>query len=321
MTLQDSDRLPQTACLRLGSRGSTLALAQSELVRAALLAAAPNCEVVLERITTRGDLVLDRPLYQLGDKALFVEEIEQALRSGQIDLAVHSAKDLPSELPSDMALAAFPARADARDVLVAGSGRKLAELPAGARVGTSSLRRACQLRHLRPDLDLADIRGNVDTRLRKLHEGQYAAIVLAAAGLARLGLLGQVTEYLEPSAMVPAVTQGVLAIEIRATDSATAALLEPLDDAATRTAVRAERAFVARIGAGCQAPVGAHARLDGERLTLTAMIGARDGRLVHGEQTGSAEEPEALGMALADSLLADGGAELLTEQCAPSNEQ
>jgi hydroxymethylbilane synthase len=183
--------------LVIGTRSSKLALAQTQMIRDGLLAAHPDLTIAVEHITTKGDLILDRPLSAIGDKGLFVTEIEDALRQGRIDLAVHSAKDLPSELPPDMALAAFPPRADPRDALIAREGRRLADLPEGAHVGTSSLRRACQLRHLRPDLRIGDLRGNVDTRLRKLHEGLYDAIVLAAAGLERLGRAGEISEYLE----------------------------------------------------------------------------------------------------------------------------
>ena len=295
----------------VGTRGSKLALAQTELVRAALHDAHPDLRVAVEQITTRGDLVLDRPLSAIGDKGLFVAEIEQALREGRIDLAVHSAKDLPSDLPPDMALAAFPRRADPRDVLVARDGCRLADLPAGARVGTSSLRRACQLRHLRPDLQIVDLRGNVDTRLRKLHEGQYDAIVLAAAGLDRLGIAGQATEWLTPEVMLPAVGQGALAIEVRAGDQRILDLLAPLDNAATRDTMAAERAFLAGIGGGCQVPIGAYARLDGSTLTLTAMIGARDGRVVRGTSHGPVEDAAALGERLAEELLNEGGRALL----------
>jgi hydroxymethylbilane synthase len=185
----------------IGTRSSKLALAQTHMIRDALLAAHPDITIEVEHITTKGDVILDRPLSAIGDKGLFVTEIEEALRAGRIDLAVHSAKDLPSELPPDMAIAAFPRRADARDALIARAGLGLADLPAGACVGTSSLRRACQLRRLRPDLRIADLRGNVDTRLRKLHEGMYDAVVLAAAGLDRLGLAHEVTELLDPHDM------------------------------------------------------------------------------------------------------------------------
>jgi hydroxymethylbilane synthase len=304
----------RSSVVTIGTRASKLALAQTELVRAALLAAHAGLVVEIKRITTKGDVILDRPLNAIGDKGLFVVEIEEALRAGQIDLAVHSAKDLPSELPPDMVLAAFPPRADPRDALIARGGRRLAELPKGAQVGTSSLRRACQLRHLRPDLRIDDLRGNVDTRLHKLHEGQYDAIVLAAAGLERLGLAGEISEYLDPSLMLPAVSQGILGIEARAGDAATAALLAPLDDAAARAAATAERAFLARIGGGCQVPIGAYARLDRETLTLGGLIGSRNGRIVRGQVAGLVDEAAALGTRLAARLLAEGGRALLSTQ-------
>jgi hydroxymethylbilane synthase len=303
----------RSSFVRIGTRGSKLALAQTELVRAALLAAHPGLAVETEQITTRGDMVLDRPLSAIGDKGLFVTEIEDALREGRIDLAVHSAKDLPSELPPDMALAAFPRRADPRDALIARGGRRLMDLAEGACVGTSSLRRACQLRHLRPDLWIEDLRGNVDTRLRKLQEGQYDAIVLAAAGLERLGLAGEIVEYLDPLVMLPAVSQGILGLEVRAGDTSIAALLAPLDDPDARAAATAERAFLARIGGGCQVPVAAYAHLDGEAITLAGMIGARDGRLVRGEVAGPAGDLAALGAHLAERLLDAGGRALLKD--------
>jgi hydroxymethylbilane synthase len=297
--------------LVVGTRASKLALVQTHMIRDGLLAAHPDLTVEVEHITTKGDMILDRPLSAIGDKGLFVTEIEDALRAGRIDLAVHSAKDLPSQLPPDMALAAFPPRADPRDALVARDRLRLAELPDGAHVGTSSLRRACQLRHLRPDLRISDLRGNVDTRLRKLREGQYDAIVLAAAGLERLGWGGQISEYLDPTAMLPAVSQGILGIEARADDPDTIALLAALDDPAARVAATAERAFLARIGGGCQVPIGAYARLAGDMLTLAGLIGARDGRVVRGELSGSAGEPAVLGAQLANDLLDAGGRELL----------
>lgn len=301
--------------LTIGTRGSALALAQTELVRRALLAAQPGLEVAVRTITTRGDVVLDRPLAAIGGKGLFVVEIEAALRRGEIDLAVHSAKDLPARLPADLLLAAFPERADPRDALVTRSGARLAELPPGARVGTSSLRRACQLRRLRPDLVYLELRGNVDTRLRKLRAGQYDAIVLAAAGLARLGRLDEATEILDPADVLPAPGQGALALETRADDPATRRLVAPLDHGPTRLAVTAERAFLARIEAGCDVPVAAWARQEGEALALSGLIGARDGRTVRAERrlAGAASEraAAALGADLADDLLRAGGAELL----------
>ncbi len=298
----------------IGTRASKLALVQTNQIRDALIAAHAGLEVRLEHITTRGDIILDRPLNAIGDKGLFITEIEDAMRAGRVDIAVHSAKDLPSELPSDMVLAALLPRADPRDALISLHGESLLELPRGARVGTSSLRRACQLRNLRPDLWIEDLRGNVDTRLRKLHDGQYDAIVLAAAGLERLGLLNEISEFLDPSEiMIPAVAQGIIGVEARAADLATLALLAVLDDPQARLAATAERAFLAQIGGGCQVPLGAYAVVEGTSIRLTGMIGGRSGRLLRGIRHGSTSEPVALGTALADTLLAEGGRALMEE--------
>lgn len=297
----------------IGTRSSKLALVQTHYVRDTLQARWPGLEVGVEHITTKGDVILDRPLSAIGDKGLFVTEIEDAMRAGRVDMAVHSAKDLPSELPPDMTLAAIPAREDPRDALVSLGGATLAALPAGAHIGTSSLRRACQLRAIRPDLRITDLRGNVDTRLRKLHEGHYDAIVLAAAGLRRLGLEDQISELLDPTVMLPAVAQGALGIETRAGDAATRELLALLDHAPTRSAVEAERAFLARIGGGCQVPIAAYAWLEGATITLSGLIGARDGRVVRGTLAGPVDQPAALGSALAEHLLDRGGQALLNE--------
>ncbi len=243
----------------LGTRGSPLALAQSEYVRALLLSAHPDLQIETTIIQTKGDLILDRALSRIGDKGLFVTEIENALLQGRIDLAVHSCKDLPSVTPDGLVLAAFPARADARDVLISRHGLTLDRLPHGARVGTSSLRRACQLRAYRPDIEIVNIRGNVDTRLRKAMTEDYDAIVLAAAGLQRLALLDRVTEFLDPSLMLPAVAQGTLAIECRAGDPGLLELLGTLDDPATRLVTTAERALLRRLEGGCQVPIAAYA--------------------------------------------------------------
>ena len=297
--------------LTIGTRKSTLALVQTHWVRDELASVHPELEIAIEHITTKGDTILDRPLAAIGDKGLFVTEIEEAMRAGRVQLAVHSAKDLPSVLPADMTIAAYPRRADPRDALVSRDGRTLGDLPHGARVGTSSPRRACQLRHLRPDLTLLDIRGNVDTRLRKLDDGQFDAIVLAAAGLARLDLAARVTEYFDLATMIPAVSQGTLGIETLRDDAATAELLRSLDNAEARATATAEKAFLARIGGGCQVAVGAFAQLNGDTLTLTGMIGALDGRLVRGELRGAAANPQQLGAALADELLGQGGKKLL----------
>jgi hydroxymethylbilane synthase len=295
----------------IGTRKSKLALTQTDMIRAALLAAHPGLEVGVEHITTKGDVILDRPLSAIGDKGLFVTEIEDAMRQGRVDLAVHSAKDLPSELPPDMALAAFPAREDPRDALIARQGYSFDQLPEGAVVGTSSLRRACQIRHHRQDLQIVDLRGNVDTRLRKLDEGQYDAIVLAAAGLRRLGLEQRVTQFLDPTLMLPAVSQGILGIEVRAGDTEIADLLAPLDDANARAAALAERAFLRRVGGGCQVPVAAYAQLDGQHITIAGLIGSREGHIIRGELDGTVSEAETLGTRLAEALLSQGGHALL----------
>ncbi|HXE57526.1 MAG TPA: hydroxymethylbilane synthase [Gemmatimonadales bacterium] len=296
--------------LVVGTRGSALALAQTDLVRRALLARFPGLEIETRRITTKGDVLLDRPLGDVGDKGLFVAEIEEALRRGEIDLAVHSAKDLPSDLPADLCLAAFPERADPRDVLVSRLGG-LADLPPGARVGTGSPRRACQVRAARPDLAIVPIRGNVDTRLRKLDAGDYDALVLAAAGLVRLGWANRVTEWLPLEVALPSVGQGALAVETRAEDTRVRELVGALDDPVTARTVRAERAFLSRMGAGCQAAVAAHAVAAGAELVVTGMIGHPDGRMVTGRATGF--DPVELGTALADRLLVGGGRALLEE--------
>ncbi|GJG88287.1 porphobilinogen deaminase [Gemmatimonadetes bacterium T265] len=304
-----------TRALRVGTRGSKLALAQATQVVGALRARWPARAFDVQIITTQGDVRTDVPLSAIGGRGVFAAELEQALRRGDIDVAVHSGKDLPSTLAPEFALGAFPEREDPRDV-VATRGPRLADLPAGAVLGTSSPRRAAEIRALRPDLDVRDVRGNVDTRLRKLDEGQYDAILLAAAGLHRLGLRHRITEYLSTDTMLPMVSQGAIAIEVRADDADALAAVAPLDHLPTRTAVTAERAFLARLGAGCTAPTGAHAvlRADGT-LRLDAMIGALDPTLGHTPVRGRAEAPAAdavaLGRTLAERLLADGGDVLL----------
>jgi hydroxymethylbilane synthase len=305
----------QTLTVTIGTRASKLAMVQTGLVEEALRAANPAVEIRVLPISTKGDVVLERPLREIGGSGLFVEAIEDALRTGQIDLAVHSAKDLPSTLPSDMALAVFPLRADARDVLISLSGENFADLPPEARVGTSSVRRICQLRHLRPDLRIRDLRGNVDSRLRKLRDAEYDAIVLAKAGMDRLGLSEQITQVLSPELFLPAVAQGALAVEVRANDALAAELLAPLDHVRTRLAILAERGFLERVGGGCHSPVAAYAEVEGAVLTLTGMVGAEDGRLV---QAASMKEigddvvgAVHLGAELAEKLLASGGADLL----------
>ena len=297
--------------LTIGTRASKLALAQTEIARTSLVQLGLDLDIRIEHITTKGDVIQDRPLSEIGGNGLFVTQIEEALRAGRINLAVHSAKDLPSKLPADMALAAFLPRADPRDVLVSREGVGLAQLPSGARVGTSSPRRACLLSALRPDLTLLDIRGNVDTRLRKLRDGQYDAIVLAAAGLERLGIIESVTEWFDPDVMIPAVAQGALAVEVRAEDRSLIDLVARVNHLDTATAVRAERAFLASVGGNCSLPIGAYATIEGGSLHIRGVIGAGSGRTVRGELNAPASEPERAGSELAAELLASGGRELI----------
>jgi len=267
---------------------------------------------------TKGDVILDVTLSKVGGKGLFVKEIEQSLLDRRTDLAVHSMKDVPSELQDGLVIGAVPKRVDPRDVLISREGRTLDELPPGALVGTSSLRRAAQLRAYRPDLRIESVRGNIDTRLRKLQEGNFDAIVLAAAGLERVDWQGAVSQYLPVEISLPAVGQGALAIECRADDEELLALLARLDDPQTRLAVSAERAFLRRLQGGCQVPLGAYATLAGTAadgrplIRLTGFVGSPDGRRLYKDsQTGS--DPEALGRAVAERLLADGAGEVLAE--------
>lgn len=299
--------------LIVGTRGSALALTQTDSVIAALRALRPGLDVRVQRITTKGDVMRDVPLATLGGRGVFVDAIEEALRASEIDLAVHSAKDLPSRVPPDLAIAAFLERADPRDVLVSHAGT-LRELPAGARVGTSSLRRVSQLHAVRPDVQALDLRGNVDTRLRKLDAGEYDAIVLAGAGLLRLGLEARATQWLSAELMLPSPGQGALAIEVRADDVEVRELVRPLAHGPTEAALSAERAFLARLGVGCAAAVGAYATLDDDdRLAVRAMIGAPDGRSVRGRESGEPARAVELGERIADSLLGAGGRELVAE--------
>jgi hydroxymethylbilane synthase len=288
----------------IGSRGSQLALWQARWVAARLESFGEQTRI--ENIKTTGDRIADVPLGQVGSKGLFTKEIEDALLDGSVDLAVHSLKDMPTEMPEGLVLAAIPEREDVRDALV---GPTLANLAHGARVGTGSLRRAAQLRALRPDLDVAEIRGNVDTRLRKLDEGQYDAIMLASAGLTRLGWANRISQYFDPEEICPAVGQGALAIE---TIESKRGIAERLNDRAAAIAVRAERALLAALGGGCQVPVGAHARVDGGSVHLRAIVASPDGgRIVRSLLTGRADAPEELGRRVADELLGQGAQELL----------
>jgi hydroxymethylbilane synthase len=320
--------------LCIATRGSKLALWQAEYIRAELLRGDPQLAVELLVLKTQGDRVLDRSLSEIGGKGLFTKEIEDALLDGRAQVAVHSMKDLPAHGPAELVVAAVPVREDPRDALLLAPGfQSLADagaavsasalvqqLPVGARVGTSSLRRVCQLRRLRPDLTIVALRGNVDTRLRKLQAGELDAMVLAAAGLKRLGLGAHIAACFSPDEMMPACGQGALAIQGRADDPRTLERLAQLVDPATALATTAERAFSLRLGGSCQTPLGAHAQLRGEpaRLHLSGLVGSVDGtQVLRGEcaasipADGAAAAAAQLGTALAEQLLLQGAAELL----------
>lgn len=296
--------------IKIGSRGSKLALWQAEWVRAQLLRAGHRVEIQV--IKTTGDKLPNAPLTSGGTKGLFIKEIEEALLASHIDLAVHSMKDLPIQQPDGLTVGAVPKRADARDALISREALLLAQLPAGARVGTGSLRRSSQLAALRGDLSIVPIRGNVDTRLAKLDRGEYGAVALAAAGLTRLGLASRVTQYFSIDEICPAVGQGALAIEIREGDAATAGAIAELDHPLSHQAVRAERALLRRLGGGCAVPIAGHATpLDG-RLRLVGVVASIDGtRVLRAAATAPVEDAERLGGAVAEDLLKQGAAEIL----------
>jgi len=298
--------------LRIATRKSPLAVWQAEHVRDRLQAAHPGLRVELVRMTTQGDKILDSPLAKIGGKGLFVKELEEGLLSGHADLAVHSMKDVPVELPQGLHLAVICEREDARDAFVSGRYRHLWELPQGARVGTSSLRRQCQLKERRPDLQVISLRGNVNTRLAKLDSGEFDAVILAAAGLLRLGFKNRITSYLQPEESLPAIGQGAVGVECRRDDPAVNALLRILDHADTHIRVSAERAMNHRLHGGCQVPIAGHAVLEGDGLYLRGLVGEPDGtRVIRGEIRGPRSEAVRLGAALADELLSRGAAEIL----------
>ncbi|MDF1501357.1 hydroxymethylbilane synthase [Roseisolibacter sp. H3M3-2] len=306
---------PSPAPLRIGTRRSALALRQSEMVRDAL--AALGAASVLVTFDTVGDLRLDRALSALGEKGAFTAELESALRAGEVDLCVHSLKDLPTVLPADIGALATPPREDPRDVLIVRAGvaaASLAELPPGARVGTCSLRRRAQLGALRPDLDVRDLRGNVQTRLRRLDEGEHDAILLAAAGLRRLGLHERITAALDAPWWLPAPGQGAIAVQARAGDPRTGALLAALHHAPTASAVRAERALLNALDGGCQVPIGALAAQDGDAHVLHGLVASLDGsRLLRGAVPMDPRDPEAGGRTLAALLRAEGADAILRQ--------
>ncbi len=297
---------------RIATRKSPLALWQAEHVAARLRAAHPGVDVVLLPMSTKGDQILDRSLAAIGGKGLFIKELEIALEERRADLAVHSMKDVPADLPAQFTIGAILERADPRDALVAPRAGTLEALPSGARVGTSSLRRRAQLLAARPDLRIEALRGNLNTRVRRLDEGSLDAIVLACAGLARLGWEQRIAARLPLEVSLPAVGQGAIGVECRADDTTILARLAALEHPPTRVAVDAERAFSRRLGGGCQSPVAAHATLDGGRLGLRGLVASTDGRRVLRDGlSGTADAAAALGEALAQRMLAAGARELL----------
>jgi hydroxymethylbilane synthase len=299
--------------LCIGTRGSALALWQTEHVISRLADVAPGLDVRVDKIKTQGDLVRDRALWQVEGRGFFVKEIENALLSGQIDLAVHSLKDVPTELPDGLTLGAILERADPHDALLAREGlTELDSLPHGALVGTSSLRRRAQLLAARPDLQISDLRGNVDTRLRKLRDGEYDAIILAVAGLERLGLERHITQRLPADMLLPAPAQGALALQCRTGDAAVLELLRPLHHYPSAQAVRAERAFLNGLSSGCSAPVAAYAQVSQGALQLRGLVASLDGsRVVRVSDEGAPDEPELLGQRLAQQALEQGASAIL----------
>ncbi len=298
--------------LRIATRRSKLALWQAEHVAARLRELHPQLTVELVPIVTQGDRIQDRSLAQIGGKGLFIKELELAIGRGEADIAVHSMKDVPAEIPPEMMLGAFLPRADARDVFVSNRYRSFSQLPDGARVGTSSLRRQCQLKHLNGAIAMIDVRGNVDTRLRKLDEGEFDAIVLAGAGLMRLGLADRITEYLDPAVCLPAVGQGVIGIECRRDDLPSQQRIAVLNDQQAQICITAERSFARALEGNCQSPLGAHAVLHASTVILQGMVAAPDTFQVQRDQmSAAAASAQELGSQLAQRMLAAGAGELL----------
>jgi len=304
----------KTKLVRIATRKSALALWQAEFVKAELERFHADVCVELVPMSTQGDIILDTPLAKIGGKGLFVKELEQAMLDGRADIAVHSMKDVPVEFPDGLELYTICEREDPRDAFVSNNFANLNELPQGAIVGTSSLRRQCQIKALRPDLDIRDLRGNVNTRLGKLDDGQYDAIILAAAGLIRLKMSKRIADYIEPEVSLPANGQGAVGIECRIDDEVTKALLAPLEHTQTRIRVNAERSMNRYLEGGCQVPIGAYALVDGEQVHLRGLVGAVDGsEILRDEVTGHVNDAEELGIELAKKLLAQGADKILAE--------
>ena len=299
--------------VRIGTRGSLLAKWQAEYVRKRIFqATGVETEIVI--IKTTGDAMQQASFSQIGGKGVFIKELEEALLEEQIDLAVHSVKDIPTDIPSRLCVPAVCRRDDVRDALVSGKGEPLAKLRQGARVGTSSLRRQSQLRHIRPDLDLRELRGNIDTRLRKVESGEYEAIVLAKAGLDRLGISGRISEILSPDVCMPAVGQGAIAVQARLKDAELSDALAPLDDNETRQSIVAERALLGALQGGCQVPLGAWARFERNELVMDSVVCSPEGsNYIRQRATGPTDQPRELGQRLAQLLIDSGAGTILEE--------
>jgi hydroxymethylbilane synthase len=298
--------------IRIATRKSPLAMWQAEHVKAALEAAHPGIKVELLGMTTKGDRILDTPLAKIGGKGLFIKELEVGMLEGTADIAVHSMKDVPVEFPEGLELAVIMEREDPRDAFVSNDFETIDNLPEGATVGTASLRRQCQLQARRPDLKITPLRGNVNTRLAKLDNGDYDAIILAAAGLLRLGFRDRVRAFIEPEESLPAIGKGAIGIECRSDDERIKALIAPLHHAETSTRLAAERAMNERLSGGCQVPIAGHATLEGETLTIHGLVGEPDGsRIIRANRSGPSAEAVALGTAVADELLENGADAIL----------
>lgn len=299
--------------LKIGTRGSKLAITQSGWIKGKIEERHPDVTVDLVRIKTKGDKILDSPLSKIGGKGLFVKEIEEALLRKDVDLAVHSIKDVPGLLPEGLCLPVFPERENPCDAFISIDHHSIAELPEGSSIGTGSLRRSAQLLHMRPDLNVVPLRGNVDTRLGRLESGDLQGIILAAAGLRRLGLSDKISRILPEDEFLPAIGQGALGLELRQDDDLVHDVLRFLNHEPTEWTVRAERAFLKKLEGGCQVPIAAHARLDGDGLVLQGMVAELDGsRVIRDELTGKKEDPEEIGVTLANRLLASGAEEILS---------
>lgn len=300
--------------ITIGTRGSKLALWQARWVHEALCKKDSFLSVEIEIIKTKGDKILDVPLAMVGGKGLFVKEIEEALLDGRIDLAVHSMKDMPAEIPDGLCIGAVPEREAPQDVLISQKGLLFSELSTGASLGTSSLRRSAQLLHLRPDLTILPLRGNLDTRLKKVEAGDMDAVILAAAGVKRLGFESRITEYLDEDIMLPAVGQGALCIETRENDPVIKPLIAALDHEQTRKVVSGERAFLCRLEGGCQIPIAAHGKIENNIFTLSGLVATIDGKvIIRDTMSGPLDEAESIGIQLAESLISMGAKKILDD--------